>query len=375
MAAMQHDNLKIEIEGSEIQELYNDLVSLEVELDEELAGMFRMNIALLLQSDGTWNYIDDDRLTIWKQVAITAGLEDDTQQLISGYITHIRPNFGSGLDQCYLEIWGMDSSVLMDREDKLKDWPSRKDSDIATEIFESYGLTAQVEDTEIIHDEQVSTIIQRETDIQFLKRLALRNGFECYVDGATAYFQPPQLSASSQPVLSVQFGDDTNVNQFQLEVNALATASVNMFQIDHDTKEVLDAASTPASQQALGANGADSFLGAGMASGAVAIGRTVTTGTLEMTALCQGLYNEGEWFITGEGEVAANQYGSVLMPHVPVTIKGIGETHSGTYYVTHVNHIFNADGYIQRFHVKRNGLMLTGAEQFSANGGGLLGAL
>src|ERR1035438_4901942 len=89
MAAMQHDNLKIEIEGSEIQELYNDLVSLEVELDEELAGMFRMNIALLLQSDGTWNYIDDDRLTIWKQVAITAGLEDDTQQLISGYITHI----------------------------------------------------------------------------------------------------------------------------------------------------------------------------------------------------------------------------------------------------------------------------------------------
>src|ERR1039458_5940605 len=345
MAAMQHDNLKIEIEGSEIQELYNDLVSLEVELDEELAGMFRMNIALLLQSDGTWNYIDDDRLTIWKQVAITAGLEDDTQQLISGYITHIRPNFGSGLDQCYLEIW------------------------------ESYGLTAQVEDTEIIHDEQVSTIIQRETDIQFLKRLALRNGFECYVDGDTAYFQPPQLSASSQPVLSVQFGDDTNVNQFQLEVNALATASVNMFQIDHDTKEVLDAASTPASQQALGANGADSFLGAGMASGAVAIGRTVTTGTLEMTALCQGLYNEGEWFITGEGEVAANQYGSVLMPHVPVTIKGIGETHSGTYYVTHVNHIFNADGYIQRFHVKRNGLMLTGAEQFSANGGGLLGAL
>src|ERR1035441_10702774 len=87
MAAMQHDNLKIEIEGSEIQELYNDLVSLEVELDEELAGMFRMNIALLLQGDGTWNYIDDDRLTIWKQVAIIAGLEDDTQQLISGYIT------------------------------------------------------------------------------------------------------------------------------------------------------------------------------------------------------------------------------------------------------------------------------------------------
>ena len=95
-----------------------------------------------------------------------------------------------------------------------------------------------------------------------------------------------------------------------------------------------------------------------------------------MTALCQGLYNEGEWFITGEGEVAANQYGNILKPRVPVTIKGIGETHSGVYYATHVNHIFNADGYIQRFRVKRNGLMPTGAENFSANNGGaLLGGL
>ena len=35
----------------------------------------------------------------------------------------------------------MDASVLMDREDKLKDWPNKKDSDIATEIFRRYGLT------------------------------------------------------------------------------------------------------------------------------------------------------------------------------------------------------------------------------------------
>src|SRR6266478_3186827 len=97
---------------------------------------------------------------------------------------------------------------------------SRKDSDIAKEIFsKTYGLTPKVEDTELVHDEKVSTIIQRETDIQFLKRLALRNGYECYVDGDIGYFQPPQLSGKAQPVLSVQFGDDTNVNRFQLEVN------------------------------------------------------------------------------------------------------------------------------------------------------------
>lgn len=373
---MRHENLKIEIDGSEIDELYNDLITLEVELDEELAGMFRLKLGLLLNADGSWNYLDDERLTLWKSVVITAGLEDDTQQLLKGYITHLRPTFGSGLDECHLEIWGMDASVLMDREDKLKDWPNKKDSDIAREIFTgTYRLTAQVEDTELIHDEQVSTIIQHETDIQFLRRLALRNGYECYVDGDTGYFQTPQVSGTSQPVLSVHFGDETNVNRFHIEANALASANAEMFQVDRDTKEVLDAASTAGSQQALGAKGTDSYLAAGMTPGLVYIARAVTTGASEMTALCQGLYNEGEWFVTGEGEVAANQYGNVLKPRGPVTIKGIGGTHSGLYYVTHVNHVFTADGYIQQFRVKRNGLTPTGAESFSASGGGLLGSL
>jgi len=372
---MQHENLRIEIDGAEVEGLYDNLISLEVELDDELAGMFRLTIALLLHADGSWTYLDDERFTIWKRVFITAGFEADMQQLIAGYITHVRPDFGAGLDQCRLEVWGMDASVLMDREDKLKDWPSKKDSDIAAEIFNTYGLTPEVSDTEVIHEEEVSTIIQRETDIQFLKRLALRNGYECYVDGDTGYFRPPQIDAASQPVLSVHFGDETNINHFNLEVNALAPANVAMFQVDRSNKEVLDATSEAGQQRMLGANGADTYLGAGMVPGLVYIGQTATTGSPEMDMLCQGLYDNGEWFVTGEGEVAANQYGTILKPRSTVTIKGIGETYSGVYYVTHVTHIFTGDGYIQPFRVKRNALMPTGSENFLSSGAGLLSGL
>jgi hypothetical protein len=90
-----------------------------------------------------------------------------------------------------------------------------------------------------------------------------------------------------------------------------------------------------------------------------------------MTALCQELYDRSSWFVTGEGEVDANGYGSVLKPHSIVLIKGVGETHSGMYYVSHVTHSFTADGYTQRFTVKRNALAPTGSEDFSA-GTGLL---
>jgi phage protein D len=369
---MQYENLHIEVGGAEVDDVYRDLLSLEVELDDELAGMFRMTVALRLNADGSWTYLDDDRFVIWQRVVVTAGLADDSQQLLTGFITHLRPQFTTGLEQSRLQICGMDASVLLDRVDKLKAWPNKKDSDIASETLRAYGLTPQVTDTGVVHDEELSTIIQRETDIQLLRRLALRNGYECFIDGDTGYFRPPAVADTPQPVLAVQFGAETNVNRFSLQVNALAPADVAMSGVDHVTGGVLDTGAQSTAETVLGANPADSYLGAGMQPGLVHIGQTVTTGTAEMTTLCQGLRDHGEWFVTGEGEVAANQYGNILTPRGTVTIKGIGETHSGVYYVTHVTHVFSAAGYTQTFRVKRNALMPTGDEDFSAGADGLL---
>jgi phage protein D len=371
---MERERFKITIDSEEVSDLYRDLVSLEVELDDELAAMFRLQIAIALQPDGTWSYLDDERFRVWQPVTITAGLESGTEELISGYITHVKPSFAPDIAQCTLEIWGMDGSVLMDREEKLKDWPNKKNSDIAAEIFSQYGFTPETEDTAVIHDEAISTTIQRETDIQFLRRLALRNGFECYVEGTKGYFRSPQLDAPPQPVWAFYFGDKTNLRQFSLEVNALTPAAVAMFQVDRATKEVLDVTTETSQQPALGETNATGLLTAGMNPGVVIVDRVVTTGQPEMTALCQGLYDQGSWFITGEGEVAANDYGHVLRARQTVTIKGIGETYSGVYYVTHVTHSFTTDGYTQSFRVKRNGLLPTGAEEFSASDG-LLGGL
>ncbi len=288
-----------------------------------------------------------------------------------GYITHVKPYFDPDPTQCHLEIWGMDGSVLMDREEKLKAWPNKKDSDIAAEIFRLYGFSPQVKDTQVIHDEAVSTIIQRETDMQFLKRLALRNGFECYVEGDTGYFGPPQVDTPPQPVLAVHFGNETSVERFSIDIDALTPAGVTMFQIDRLNKEVLEATVQGGEQKALGKTDALGLLATGMDPGQVFLGKNAATGNPEMTALCQGLYHQAAWFVTGEGEVVANKYGHVLRPRRTVTIKGLGETHSGEYYVTHVTHAFTREGYTQAFRVKRNGLYLTGSEVFSGSGGSL----
>src|SRR5262249_10111911 len=158
------------------------------ELDTELASMFRLQLVIRQQGDGTWTYLDEERFRLWTPITIKAGFADGMEDLISGYITHVRPDFDPDLSRCTLAIWGLDGSALLDREEKLRAWPSEKDSSIAAQIFNLYGFSSVVDDTQVVHDEAISTIIQRETDMQFLQRLALRNGFECYIEGTTGFF-------------------------------------------------------------------------------------------------------------------------------------------------------------------------------------------
>jgi phage protein D len=365
---MDFENLQIMIDGEEASDLYPDIVQLEVEIDEELAAMFRLRLTLPQLPDGTWGKLDDLRLGLWKPVTINAGFESGTEELISGYITHLKPDLCPDPSGCSVEVWGLDGSVLMDREQKFKAWTNKKDSDIVREILDTYNFAATIKDTEVVHDEAVSTIMQRETDMQFLRRLALRNGYECYVEGTTGYFRPPQIDATPQPLLAAQFGDETNLVRFSAEVNALAPANVAMVQIDRLTKEILDASAEASDDTALGQTDAQGIIGARVNPAKVYVGMNATSAA-EMATLCQGLYNRGQWFVTAHGTVAANLYGHVLRPRGTVTIKGVGETHSGLYYVSHVTHCFAPDGYTQHFTAKRNALQPTGSEKFAAGGG------
>lgn len=371
---MQSEQIVVEIDGQPASDLFPDVTRVEVELDEELAAMFRIELSMQLGPDGIWSHLDDDRLTPWRKVSIHAGFEDGTELLMSGYVTHVHSTFDRDLARCRLELWGMDGTALMDREERLRGWPDKKDSDIAEEILSGYGFTPKVQDTAVIHEASVSTIVQRETDMQFLRRLALRNGFECFVDGGLAYFRAPPEAEDVQPLLAVHFGAETNVGWFTVQIDAGSPSDIGMFQLHRTNKQVVKSLVKASLQPALGADQAAGLLPAGLPRARAYVGMNATTGATEMDSLCQSLFHRAEWFVTGEGLVDGNHYGSVLRPRRPVTIKGVGETHSGVYYVTHVTHTIDTGGYTQRFRVKRNGLQPKGDEDF-ASAGGLLGGL
>lgn len=367
---MAFDSFIVTFDGDEIEDLYGDLTSLDVELSDEYPASFHMVVGLPKEPDGSWKYLDDEKLRVWKPVTVSAGfVESGREDIFSGYITEVNPVFEADEAACKLEISGVDGTILMDRDEKLKDWPNKKDSDIATEIISSYGFSYRVEDTTITHGEELSTVIQRETDYQFLKRLALRNGLDCYIEGEQVFFAPVPGEDPPQPVLAVHFGEETNVTSFSLKVDALQPANVSMFQVDRFNKEVLSAAVNEATTNPLGELDMPGLLGGNVLPATVVVAKNAATGLPEMNALCQGLYHDGGWFIEAEGEIDASVYEHVLKPRGLVAIKGIGESHSGTYYVSYVKHQFTCDCYTQHFKVKRNGLLPTGDEEFGGDGG------
>jgi phage protein D len=346
----------ITIDDEEAPDFFDSLLEMEVEEDHRLAAMFRIKLAMSRDDDGLWTFLDDDRVRLWKKVVITTITDDEEAELISGFITQIRPHLDPDENQCSLEIYGLDATCLMSLEEKIKDWPNKTDADIAREIFQSYGLTPEVEDTSVVHDEAVATIIQRETDIQFLKRLARRNGFECFVQDDKGFFRKPAFDDDPQQTLSIHFGPETNLVSFDARVNALRPTAVEMRQFDTIGKEVKEVVIESGEQRQLGRDGASSIAPPDGLSARLFIRHAVTTGQPEMENLCRAVFDEAEWLIEASGEVDSALYGASLRARKLAPVKGVGELFSGIYYVTSVRHVFTPDRYAQHFTARRNAL-------------------
>jgi phage protein D len=341
-------------EGETQRDLGASLLELEVEEHHELAGVFRTKVATVRGEDGLWSNLDQDGPVPWTKVEIKFNLGDREEPVMTGYVTQIRVHIDASESASYLELVGMDSTSLMSAEEVIKDWPGKSDAEIARELFGKYGLDAEVEDTDVVHDDTVSTIIQRESDIQFLKRLSRRNGFECVVVGDKGIFGKPALDGEPLPALAAHFGQESNLTSFDAAWNALRPTAAEYHQIDAVGKELQASTVETSAQEQLGRDGPVAPPLPAGATPRVFVRHEVATGVPEMEQLTNAIVDEAGWFIEARGEVDGVQYGDVLHARRLVPIKGVGELLSGVYYLTSVKHLYTTDRYTQSFVARRN---------------------
>ncbi len=402
---MANKAFQIEFSGTAVDEdFYGDVVLLSVEESTRAAGTLHLQIALRLQDDGTWTYLDDDRFALFNQVTVKVGFtdggglaaalgsllgggdsNDGLKTVFDGFITDVDVELGSELDNAFINLSGMDASVMMSVEEKVATWPDMSDGDIVQQIVSTYGLPLQADPTATVHQEANTTIVQRGTDIQFVQDLAQKNGMEFYLETddsgtLTAYFCAPQLSGTPQADLAIQFGDQSNLKKFSAHLSGQRPLNIKAAQIDVDANSANVATASDTQLTKLGANDANALIGSQLdtlvvpkeAQAQMLVLGPPSSDAGEMQTFVQAVRDEAAWLITASGEINSDAYQSVLRPRRLVLVKGAGSVYSGKYYVTRVVHEMNHEGdYIQRFEARRNARDLDGTEQFGGSGSGL----
>jgi phage protein D len=384
---------------------YDSVVSLTVDESTGAATSFHLQLATSLQDDGSWAYLDDPRFALFTRVSIQIGFSggggvgevlgdglgglagggnDGLQWVFDGYVTGVDVSLDSEPDAAHIDVSGLDASILLSLEEKIATWKDLADHDIVRQIVGGiYGIEVQADATATVHQQNDTTIVQRGSDLQFVRELARRNGLEFYFEAdnasgrVVAYFRAPQLAGTPQPDLAIQFGDESNLRRFTARLSGQQPLSVRTEQMDVKTNSPHRAQVGKAQLTTLGDLDADALIGdplGRLVTPKDALAQTLVLGAptsdpTELQTLAQAVRDEAGWVVTAHGEINGDAYQRALRPRRLVLVKGAGSTYSGKYYVTRVVHDLKGDGgYTQTFEARRNALGLDDTEEFGADG-------
>jgi phage protein D len=345
------------------------LRKVECEEHADLADLLRLTFTLTRRDNNSgWAVLDDDVFTRLAKLrlSITVG-SNNAQPIMEGYVIEVAAEYGNDPANNLLSVVAFDSSVLMNLEEKARAWSGMADSDIASAIFGEYGFSSDVTDTQPTRAENVQTVVQRGSDIQFLRTLARRNGYECYVDldaasgQPTGHFHPPKYDATPQGTLSIGMGRDSTIETLRIRYDLLRPASTSIANLDVYASDTQTATVSSVAATSLGST---STLGSDRPR-KLLVNPNGLTEAGELQTYAQAVTDRTALAIRAEGELNAQAYQGVLRAKRPVLVRGVGRELSGTYYVERVLHSFEASSYKQSFTLRRNATGVAGQEDFT----------
>jgi phage protein D len=283
------------------------------------------------------------------------------QCIFDGYILSHKIHLETGNTNSTISVWGQDASWMMNLTENVKEWLNVTDADVANSIFGNYGITPasdNLTDDSPSHTESGHSLMQRGSDIQFLRTLARRNGKFCRVFCAdkpgnrTGFFAKPNLSGAPAAVLSLNDLQAWTVSALDLFWDAtLATAVIARQSLFTDSDENgVSADTSDSGLTSLGSRGLAAFTGQPMT---VFVSAPVDAAG-ELTLRAESLLRESGWFVRCEGEANVARLGVVLRAGSIVSVVGIGALHSGSYLVWSVRHTITTDAHKMKFVLVRN---------------------
>ncbi|MES2155562.1 MAG: contractile injection system protein, VgrG/Pvc8 family [bacterium] len=351
---------RVLLEGQPLDdEATSSLTSVEVEDQSRLTSMARLTFAADANgADPVWALLEGGRMGRLAQVDVEAQIGRTFESIFHGHVVDVQVAFPRETGLCSVEVTCMDPSVRLQLEDKARPWPDRTDGDIAAAIFRAAQMDPVVNETEAAQPATERVTTQHGTDLQFLRQLATRNGFECYVEKDPSsgtikgHFHAPAFDARPQGVLQMARGEASSLLSLRIRHDLLRPAAATARSIRIATLEVQEGAQDRTSRPALGE---ESTL-IGGAARTMLLSRSGLVDQAELRRWAQATVDVSAVSLTAEGELEPAVYRAVLRAHRTVALRGVGERFSGTYYVETVTHLFEQTGYRVWFTLSRNAL-------------------
>jgi hypothetical protein len=277
----------------------------------------------------------------------------DLDLMIAGIVTELSTSFSSsGIPQ--VTVSGYDHSYCLTRGAASKNWgEKKKDSDVVKEVARRYSLKPKVEDTSVVQSRIEQT---QESVAMFLTRLADRNGFEWFVTEKDLFFH--SSDNDEQGVIElywgrglVSFSPEINLSEQITEVAVhgwnVQTKSPIVGRAKKGDEPGRDRARVNGTPRVSGAEALEKVC---KEKESVLKVRQPVFSQQEADRRARAiLKRRSEGFVGGHGESIGIPE---IRPNANVSLQGLGNMFSKTFYVQEATHTVDSSGYHTTFEVK-----------------------
>jgi hypothetical protein len=320
------------------------------------ATTYRLEYGLDI-ADGDFPLLKEGKLGPGSELSILVPTADATECLVKGPVYGQEIHFEQGGSGSSLVVVGADSLIKMDREDKVVAWSDLTDSAAVSAILSQASLVPDVETTQAGHLELKHTLLQRETDLAFVRRLARRNGnlfwLSCDASGVeTAHFKRPVLEGEAACELVINLTDPrSNITSLDVLWDVERPTKADAAELDLNNKSDISGSVERSPLTALG--------GIALAD-IVSDSRVVHVAAPaddsgDLQARGEGAVIEASFFLRASGSTTLAALGKVVRAHTLVNLRGVGSRHSGLWFCSSVRHSIDDTEHVMDFELIRNG--------------------
>jgi phage protein D len=290
--------------------------------------------------EGDLPLLAEPRLGPQSEIAVRVPDGDASAVLVRGPVTRQRISLVTGGEGSAVEVQGADATVTLGREHKVHVWAATTDAAAILKVLTDAGWTPVVDlPGGVVHSDMKNSLVQRESDLQLVRRLAGRNG---------CWFWLSYEPMTALPMAHVARPPVDGVPDVHFHLNG-AQRNIDTATVEWDAERVVTAQAEH--REAFGATdlngGVDRSPLQGLADNALAdiVAEPVSAQISmpvddagDLLARSEAALIDDGWFVKVQLQARARVLHRVVRAHTVAELHGAGSRHSGKYLVSKVAH-------------------------------------